>query len=62
MAAIIILFGISHCALYHMGPPNPKWWMGRSLGKPENFDRVYYSLDRLTGPEFNFKKYTWDGK
>src|SRR5882762_6081281 len=26
-----IIFQISHCAPYHMGPPNPKWWMGRSL-------------------------------
>jgi hypothetical protein len=32
------------------------------IGKPEDFDRVYYSLDWLTGPEFNFVKYTWDGK
>ena len=26
-----IISRISHCAPYHMGPPNPKWWMGRSL-------------------------------
>ena len=26
-----ILFCISHCTTYQMGPPNPKWWMGRSL-------------------------------
>jgi hypothetical protein len=32
------------------------------IGKPENFDRVHYSLDRLTGSEFNFVKHTWDGK
>ena len=22
-----IISQISHCAPYHMGPPNPKWWM-----------------------------------
>jgi hypothetical protein len=32
------------------------------IGKPEHFDRVYYDLARLTGPEFNFVKHTWDGK
>jgi hypothetical protein len=32
------------------------------IGKPEHFDRVYYDLVRLTGPEFNFVKHTWDGK
>jgi hypothetical protein len=32
------------------------------IGKPEHFDRVHYSLAHLTGPEFNFIKYHWDGK
>lgn len=32
------------------------------IGKPEHFDRVYYDLARLTGPEFNFMKHTWEGK
>jgi hypothetical protein len=32
------------------------------IGKPEQFNRAYYNLDELTGPEFNFVKHSWDGK
>jgi hypothetical protein len=32
------------------------------VGKPEAFDRVHYDEAQLTGPEFNFVKYSWDGK
>lgn len=32
------------------------------IGKHEHFDRVHYDLARLTGPEFNFVKHSWDGK
>jgi hypothetical protein len=32
------------------------------IGKPEEFDRLHYDEARLTGPEFNFVKYSWDGK
>jgi hypothetical protein len=32
------------------------------IGKPEEFDRIHYDEARLTGPEFNFVKYSWDGK
>ena len=31
LANFIYLFWISHCTSYQMGPPNPKWRMGRSL-------------------------------